>query len=170
MKRRRLPKGSARKKGSRLIIAQAVVIPPEKKTFANLIEKKVYRFLHEAGHDIEKFDDDVHAYLHHLEDRLERAGHTAEESWRIMNSRDNYADFTLMPGRNPEHKRVSMEGAENIIHKISPQAKIEWMLEPGAKNPLENRSVAQSFRVTNVNLGDIVAIDTAMMQFGGGFK
>jgi len=28
----------------------------------------------------------------------------------------------------------------------------------------------QSFRVSNVNLGDIIAIDSAMVQYGGGFK
>lgn len=163
MKRQRLPKGSARKRESRLIIAQAEVVQPKH-------EGRVYHFLHEAGHDIGKFDERMHAYLHEVEERLERAGHTTEQVWHKLNSKDNYADFVIMPGRNPKHRIESMQGTESVIHKLYPDAKIEWGLDSGVTDPADNKSFIQTFCVSNVSLGDIVTINNAMMQYGGGMK
>jgi hypothetical protein len=171
MKRQRLPKGSSRKKEDRLKKTDwSASSTPKNKSMADLLEKKVYKFLHEAGHDIGKFDDKMHAYLHGLEERLEHAGHTTEEVWHKINSKDNYADFVIMPGRNVKHRIESMQSAEKIIYKLYPDAKIEWGLDPGVTDPANNKSFTQSFRVSNVSLGDIVTINNTMMQYGGGMK
>lgn len=171
MKRQRLPKGSAKKKEDRLKkVDWTVSSTPKHISIADLLEKKVYRFLHEAGHDIEKFDDKLHKYLHETEERLERAGHTVERTWEVLNSRNNYANFSLMPGHNPEHRRETMRNAEAIIHKLYPEAKITWGLEKGVTDPAYNTSFMQDFRVSNVSLGDIIVINNTMMQYGGGMK
>jgi hypothetical protein len=163
MKRQRLPKGSSRKKESRLIIAHVVAMPTKH-------HSAIYNYLHEAGHDIERFDASAHRYLDELGHKMKAEGHKIHMVYDVLNSKDNYADFRLMPGRNPEHRRVTMEGAESVIHKMYPQAKIEWGLDPGAKVPLENTSIIQDLRVSNVSLGDLITINNALMQYGGGFK
>jgi hypothetical protein len=162
MKRQRLRKGSGRKRVQRLRKGDMSI--------ADLLEKKVYRFLHEAGHDIGKFDDRLHKYLHETEERLERAGHTVERTWEVLNSRNNYANFSIMPGHNPGHRKESMENVEKIVHQLYPDAKIEWGLEPGVAYPVYNKSFMQDFRVSNVSLSDIIVINNTLMQYGGGFK
>jgi len=153
----------SKKKLSRLIIVQGRVVPTEH-------HSAIYNFLHEAGHDIHSFDEKAHHYLDELGHRLIEEGHEIHQVYDKLNSKDNYADYQIMPGHNRQHRIESMRSTESMIYKLYPDAKIDWGLEKGKNDPADNTSFMQSFRVSNVTLGDIVTINNLIMQYGGGFK